>query len=109
MPYEDPDPTDPMTLHGVGIETGSDEAMVEMAICFIEEYTRLGFDPDRILRMFHTEAYAGPRLALQTLSEERIRELINDEVAIRGHRHTTNECLARTSTGIALPVLDAGC
>lgn len=109
MPYEDPDPTDPMTLHGVEVEAESGESMVDMAACFIEEYARMGFDADRIRQMFHTEAYAGPRLALRTLGDERIRELINDEIAIRGSRRSTTNCLAKTSAGIALPVLDAEC
>ena len=109
MPYEDPDPTDPMTLHGVVVETESDEAMVEMAVCFIEEYVRLGFDADRVLRMFHTQGYAGPAMAFDVLGEESIRVLIAEEVALRGHRFTKKDGCLTTSTGISLPVLESGC
>lgn len=38
MPYDDPDPTDPMTLHSVVVETRDNSAMTDMAECFIDEY-----------------------------------------------------------------------
>jgi hypothetical protein len=99
-----------MTLHGVVVETESDAAVVEMAVCFIEEYARLGFDADRIQRMFHTQGYAGPAMALQILGEQRIRELIADEMALRGPRPLAEGRSTTTSTsaGISLPVLDPG-
>jgi len=109
MPYEDPDPTDPMTLHGVEIETESDEAMVEMAICFIEEYARLGFDAGRIERLFRTRGYAGPVMALKVLGEDRIRKLVAEEVALRGPRFLTKNRCTATTTGVSLPVLESGC
>ena len=108
MPYDDPDPTDPMTLHGVGVETDSDDAMVEMATCFIEEYARLGFDAERIERMFHTQGYAGPAMALGQLGEDRIRTLIAEEIALRGPRHVKRNGIETTAAGISLPVLEAG-
>ena len=109
MSHEDPDPTDPMTLHGVEIETESDEAMVEMAICFIEEYARLGFDADRIERLFRTQGYAGPAMALEVLGEKRIRELVAEEVVLRGPRFLKKNHCTATSTGVSLPVLESGC
>lgn len=105
MPYDDPDATDPMTLHGVVVETNDDGAMREMAECLVEEYIRLGFDADRILRMFKTRGYAGPFLACQTLGEEAIRSLIAEYMQRRGplqHR----SAVERRTGGIALPVLD---
>ena len=63
MPYDDPDPTDPMTLHGVAVETEDDGPMIDMAACFVEEYLRSGFDADRVLGVFKTQGYAGPFLA----------------------------------------------
>jgi len=98
-----------MTLHGVAIETESDEAVVEMAICFIEEYARLGFDEARILRLFRTQGYAGPALALRTLGEQRIRELIAQEITLRGARFGKTQSITTTTAGISLPVLETGC
>jgi len=109
MPYADPDPTDPMTLHGVALETETDDAMVEMAVCFIEEYARLGFDEERIWKLFHTRGYAGPALAIQTLGAARVRDLISQEVALRRPRRGSNQGDTLTATGISLPVLQFGC
>jgi len=94
-----------MTLHGVGVETAGDEAIYEMAACFIEEYVRLGFDADRILRLFHTRGYAGPALALHRLGEERIRELIVEAFALRGARDRRRSA-AVASADVSLSVLD---
>ena len=105
MPYDDPDATDPMTLHGVVVETESDAAMRDMAECFVEEYIRSGFEADRILQMFKTRGYAGPFLAWQTLGEEIIRSIIAEYMQQRGPlQHPSG---VEPPTGdIALPVLD---
>ncbi len=83
MPCNDPDPSDPMTLHGVVVDTEDCRAMREMAECFVEEYARLSVDEDRILRMFTTQGYAGPFLAYQTLGEDAIRKIIDNEMSVR--------------------------
>lgn len=106
MPYDDPDATDPMTLHGVEVEAESDAAMREMAECFVEEYIRLGFDADRILKMFQTQGYAGPFLAYQTFGEECIRALIDEHLQRRGPHPHRSAVEPRTGGDIALPVLD---
>jgi hypothetical protein len=82
MPHNDPDPTDPMALHGVAVQTDDPAVMREMAQCFIEEYLRMGYARDRVLSMFATPRYAGPYMARQALGEEAIAALI-DEVASR--------------------------
>ncbi len=105
MPYDDPDATDPMTLHGVAVETESDAAMRDMAECFVEEYVRSGFEADRILRMFKTRGYAGPFLAWQTLGEEIIRSIIAEYMRPRGPRQGPS-AVERPTGDIALPVLD---
>ena len=84
MPYNEPDATDPMTLTGVVIETEDDQAMREMADCFVEEYTRLGFDPERLLRVFKTRGYVGPFMAYKALGEPAIRKLIEEHAQRRG-------------------------
>ncbi len=107
MPYSDPDPTDPMTLHGVAVETRDDGAMREMAQCFVEELFRLGFDPDRILRMFEMPEYAGPYLAHQILGEEAIRSLIDDQMSLRGPRRAQVRSAPKAGDRISLPVLES--
>ncbi len=82
VPYEDPDATDPMTLHGVMFDAGSDQAHREMAACFIEEYIRLGFDRAGLIKLFQTRGYAGPHMAWRILGEEAVVAMI-DEMLIR--------------------------
>jgi len=106
MPYDDPDPTDPMTLHGVVVETGNDLAMVEMAECFIDEYARLGFDANRILHMFNTRGYAGPFMAAAALGEERVRGLIDTVLARWGGRKAAMLSHGAAGRGMSLTVLN---
>ncbi len=107
MPYDDPDATDPMTLHGVVVETNSDNAMRDMAECFVEEYIRSGFDADRILKMFQTQGYAGPFLAYQTLGEDAIRRIIDELVPLWGGRKDRTARSPSATGRIGLPVLES--
>lgn len=106
MPYDDPDPTDPMTLHGMSCETENDNAVREMADCFIEEYFRLGFDPDRVFRMFSTQGYQGPNMALETLGEEAIRNLIGELATVWAGRWNRDQLVPDDQGDIGLKVLD---
>jgi hypothetical protein len=105
MPYDDPDPTDPMTLHGVAVETTDDTSMLEMAECFIDEYARLGFDANRILHMFNTRGYAGPYMATTVLGKERIRELVEIVVARWGGRRDGTVGRPAGNRNVSLTVL----
>ena len=107
MPYNDPDATDPMTLTGVVIETEDDRAMREMADCFVEEYTRLGFDAERLLHLFKTRGYIGPFMAYSALGEPAIRALIEEHARRRGPvRSTPPEAEPTAGVNIPLPVLE---
>ncbi len=107
MPYDDPDATDPMTLHGVVVTTENDDAMRDMAECFVEEYIRSGFDADRILKMFQTQGYAGPFLAYQTLGEDVIRRLIEELMPLWGHRRDKTAQESSVNGDVSLPVLES--
>ena len=107
MPYDDPDPTDPMTLHGVVVETESDDAMRDMAECFAEEYIRSGFDEGRILKLFQTQGYAGPFLAYQTLGEDAIRRIIDELMPLWGGRKDKTKLEQSANGQISLPVLES--
>ena len=86
MPYDDPDPTDPMTLHGIIVPTDDPDVDREMATTFIEEYMRVGYGRDRILSMFKIPGYVGPYRAYRSLGEEALTRLIDDMAAIWGGR-----------------------
>ena len=71
------DPEDPMALVGVGLERGPDDkALTEMAWCFVEEYARMGWSGERILRLFRNPFYRGPHQILRMKGEDFVRSLI---------------------------------
>ncbi len=66
-----------MALVGVGLERGpDDEALTEMAWCFVEEYARMGWNGEQILRLFRNPFYRGPHQILRRKGEEFVRSLI---------------------------------
>jgi hypothetical protein len=67
---------DPFTLIGVPITTGAEDALVEMACAFAEEFLRMGWSPDRILQLFRNPFYRGPYAAYQAKGEEWVRALL---------------------------------
>ena len=106
MPYQDPDPTDPMTLRGVVVETGNDAATREMASCFISEFLSMGFDRTRLINMFKHPGYAGPNMAYRELGEAAVVELIDQHLSIRGHRIDRAGVVKKATGQISLPVLN---
>ncbi len=88
MPHNDPDPTDPMTLHGVAVATDDPGAMREMATTFIEEFLRQGYRWDEILAMFKVSDYAGPYMAYQAMGAEAIATLVEEMAARWGGRRS---------------------
>lgn len=106
MPYQDPDGTDPLTLNGVEVVLDDIDAQREMALCFIEEYIRLGFDRTRLVRLFQTRGYAGPHLAWRALGEAVIVRMIDESLARWGPRLPADRMLTRDAAGhVSLPVL----
>jgi len=105
MPYDDPDATDPMTLQGMVLETEDEEATREMAECFIEEYSRSGFEPGRVMSMFQSPEYVGPHLAYRTLGERVIRELIAAWAPMWAARGTVRLEKDAGTGAVRLPVL----
>ena len=105
MPYQEADSSDPMTLQGVVFDSDDDWAVREMAECFVDEFVRLGFDADRLLRLFRTPGYAGPYLAYRALGDEAIRGMIVEKLALRGSAALKEP---GADVDIALPVLDPG-
>ncbi len=105
MPYNDPDETDPMTIHGVEATADDIEAVREMADCFIEEFVRLGHGEAAMREIFLSGEFAGPALALRQLGESEIKTMIRAAFERRGPRagHVPTE---RTAAGdVSLPVL----
>jgi hypothetical protein len=55
-----------------------------MAWCFVEEFARMGWSGDRILRLFRSPSYRGPHRILCLKGEEFVRGLIESVDAMRG-------------------------
>ncbi|HKQ46582.1 MAG TPA: hypothetical protein VJZ71_00765 [Phycisphaerae bacterium] len=104
MPYNDPDETDPMTLNGVEIETDDPSTMREMALCFIEEYVRLGHSAETILELFTNGDFAGPTMALHHLGRGVIHSMIEEQFGLWGPR-ARRLAVDQTAAGMSLPVL----
>ncbi len=105
MPYEDPDPTDPMTLTGVELTVDDPNSVREMAECFIEEYVRLGHSAGAIAQMFESGHFAGPNLAVSQLGMDAIREMIQFQLLRRGPRAQRMQVDRVPGGAVSLPVL----
>lgn len=105
MPFEDPDPTDPMTLTGVELTVDDPGSVREMAECFIEEYVRLGHSAASISEMFESRQFAGPTLAVTQLGMKVIREMIEQQFLLRGPRAARLQVDRDPGGAINLPVL----
>ena len=109
MPYANPDQTDPMALHGVALETDAAEAHRahrEMAACFVEEFSRMGFEPARILRMFQTPSFTGPFMAYEALGPEAIQSMIDEQIRLRGPRGRGAKTPPATPGDVTLEILN---
>ena len=85
MPYNDPDGTDPMELNGVAIETDAEterESVRAMAVCFAEEFVRMGFEPERIKFLFESPVYHGPQLAHRMLGAQEVGRIIEQAMRV---------------------------
>ena len=85
MPYDDPEPDDPHLL--VGVSLPGDEATTrEMAAAFADEFAQMGFDRDRLLRLFSNPFYAGAHAARQLLGDAEITRIVEESLRAYGGR-----------------------
>lgn len=83
MPYDDPDPSDPQILCGVELP-GDADSIKDMAYVFAEEFVRLGFNKERLLRIFKRPFYSGAHRAYLELGGAEIEKIIDECVQIWG-------------------------
>ncbi len=87
------EPEDPMELVGVRFEQQPDaEAFDEMACSIVEEYMRMGWTGENILRLFHNPAFKLTNNILQQRGEEYVQGLVASVDEARGElaRKVTN-------------------
>ena len=87
MPYDDPDPGDPIVLVGVELP-GDVEAIRDMAWVFAEELARMGFGAPRIAELFRSPFYAGAHHALRLLGDTEVGAIIVECVGVFGSHAT---------------------
>ena len=83
MPYDDPDPHDPMMLVGVALPADLD-AERDMACALAEEFARLGYGEQQIVGLFREPFYAGAHGAYLRLGEAEIRRIVSETLAVWG-------------------------
>jgi hypothetical protein len=83
MPFDNPDPQDPMMLMGIALPAGP-EAQRDMACAFAEEFARIGYGSQRILDLFRNPFYAGAHGAYLRLGEEEVRRIIDETSSVWG-------------------------
>ena len=82
------DPEDPMALVGVGMEEDPDDAaLTEMALSFVEEYARMGWNGEQILRLFRSPLFRGPHRILRAKGEDFVRGLLEAVDDMRSQTH----------------------
>ena len=83
MPYSEPDPQDPYSLVGVEVSAG-EEAHVEMAYAFAEEFIRSGFGEQQLITMFKNPFYRSTYGTFAILGEAKIRSIIQEVLQVWG-------------------------
>ena len=99
MPYDDPDPGDPMLLVGVSLP-GDEASQVEMVYGFAEEFAKMGFDEDRILFLFRRPFYAGAHAAWRALGDARVASIIRETLEVWGHMRLVDRDAAPGPCGV---------
>jgi hypothetical protein len=80
MPKDEFDFEDPFELNGMAFMTHEDTTN-DMAETFIEEFMRMGYNPEQLLALFRNPHYIGPNMAFEKRGEPFIRDLIADVFA----------------------------
>jgi len=105
MPYDNPEPSDPMLLVGVELPAEEDSAE-EMAYVLAEEFARLGYSEQRLLELFRQPFYAGAHHALELLGEDRIRSIVQEAAAMWGQlRYRVEEPVSQRAFDVPLGAL----
>ena len=86
------EPDDPMALVGVAMESDpDDQALTEMAQSFVEEFARMGWSGEQILRMFRSPHFRGPHNILRKKGEAFVRGLTENVDKMRSQIQQADE------------------
>ena len=69
---------DPFEMVGVALpQEMDDEALTEMACCFVEEFARMGYQGEKLMRLFRDPIYKGPHSVYRAKGESFVRALVD--------------------------------
>ena len=69
---------DPFEMVGVALpQEMDDEALTEMACCFVEEFARMGYQGEKLMRLFRDPFYKGPHSVYRAKGESFVRALVD--------------------------------
>jgi hypothetical protein len=94
-----------MMLVGIELPAGA-ESFLETARVLAEEYARMGFGEERLMRLFQDPFYAGAHRAYRALGEERVRAIVRELLRVWGAVRFRDLDSDPESGLITLPVLD---
>ena len=83
MAHKDFEEDDPLELIGVelsGVFPTESDCMEEMARTFIDEYARIGWNREELLKLFRDPFYQGPHRIYQTKGEAFVQRLISERI-----------------------------
>ena len=80
---KEPEAEDPQMMVGVSTPAGTGN-LREMARAFADEFTRLGYDEERLMHLFRTPFYVGPYGAYRTLGDAAIRKIVAERTGVWG-------------------------
>ena len=84
LPKKEFEPEDPLELVGVGLEEPPDEAALhEMACSIVEEYMRMGWTGENIMRLFRNPTFHMTHNILRLKGEEYVQGLVASVDQIR--------------------------
>ena len=68
---------DPFEMVGVALpQEMDDEALTEMACCFVEELARMGYQGEKLMRLFRDPFYKGPHSVYRAKGEGFVQALV---------------------------------
>ena len=69
---------DPFEMVGVALpQEMDDEALTEMACCFVEEFARMGYQGEKLMRLFRHPFYKGPHSVYRAKGEGFVQALVD--------------------------------
>lgn len=83
MPYDECDPEDPLEFMGMSFPAKDESTMLAMAECFVEEYLRMGWTEQDLMRVFKNPEFIGPYMVYEAKGEAFVLELIASMAGLR--------------------------